>query len=205
MAAIKNIIFDLGGVLLDIDYYKTADAFKALGVKHFDDYYSQADANDLFESLETGKITEEVFYTTMQQFCSPGTDHEQIQTAWNAMLLSFRKESLEYLTALKSRYRLFLLSNTNSIHHTAFIEKFEKEIGGTSFDGCFTKTWYSHLIHRRKPYPETYQFVLEDAGLNGEETFFVDDSYKNIEGAKQAGLHTHFLQGNERIEMLNIW
>ena len=204
MAAIKNIIFDLGGVLLDIDYYKTSDAFKELEVKNFDNFYTQANVNELFEALETGKISEEEFYATMQSYCAAGTTYNQLQTAWNAMLLSFRKGSLLFLPQLKEKYQLFLLSNTNSIHHTEFNKIFKREIGASSFDDHFIKSYYSHLINKRKPYPSTYQFVLEDAGIKPEETLFIDDSNKNIEGAKAIGIYTHLLLPDEKIETLWI-
>lgn len=204
MSAIKNIIFDLGGVLLNIDYNKTATAFTALGVKNFDDLYSQAAANDLFEALETGKITEEKFYAAMQQHCVPQTTAAQIQTAWNAMLLNFRENSLRFLSPLKERYYLFLLSNTNSIHLSEFNKIFTKEINQPAFDDYFIKSYYSHLINRRKPYPATYKYVLGDAGIMAEETLFIDDSEKNIEGAKEIGVHTHLLMPDERIENLGL-
>jgi glucose-1-phosphatase len=204
MATIKNIIFDLGGVLLDIDYYRTSQAFKELGVKKFDDFYSQASANELFEALETGDVSEEKFYATMQQYCVPGTAYHQVQAAWNAMLLSFRKESVAFLSPLKEKYNLFLLSNTNSIHLPEFNEIYRREIGGLLFDDHFITSYYSHLMHRRKPYSSTYQFVLEDAGIRPEETLFIDDSYKNIDGAKVLGIQTHLLLPEEKIEALGL-
>jgi len=204
MATIKNIIFDLGGVLLDIDYYKTSHAFKELGVKKFDDLYSQAAANELFEALETGNISEKKFYAAMQEYCMPGTVYQQVQTAWNAMLLSFRKESVAFLSLLKEKYNLFLLSNTNSIHLPEFNEIYSREIGGPIFDDHFIKSYYSHLIHMRKPYGSTYQFVLDDAGILAGETLFIDDSYKNIDGAKAVGIQTHLLLPEEKIESLDL-
>ena len=204
MAIIKNIIFDLGGVLLDIDYYRTSNAFKELGVKNFGDFYSQAAADELFEALETGNVSEEKFYSTMQEYCLPGTSYNQVQVAWNAMLISFRKESVAFLLPLKEKYNLYLLSNTNSIHLPEFNEIYNKEIGGPLFDNYFIKSYYSHLLHRRKPYGSTYQFVLEDAGIKPEETLFIDDSYKNIDGAKEVSIQTHLLRPEEKIEALGL-
>lgn len=204
MATIKNIIFDLGGVLLNIDYNKTADAFKQLGATDFDDFYSQSGANEVFEALETGQLDEGAFYAAMQPHCHPGTTYQQIQDAWNAILLDFRKESIAYLDELNNRYRLFLLSNTNSIHHTAFHQSFAKEIGEHAFDDYFEKAWYSHLIGMRKPYAATYQYVLNQAGLSAGDTLFIDDSIINIEGAKSAGLQTHYLLKNEQIELIGL-
>ncbi len=200
MAKIKNLIFDLGGVLLDIDYNKTSDAFKTLGVHQFDELYSQTGANHLFEQLETGKISEDDFYTAIQRYCNPSTTKEQLTAAWNAILLNFRIKSLHCLNGLKEKYNIYLLSNTNSIHLKAFDKIFEEEIGKASLDDYFIKAYYSHKIHLRKPYPSTYQFVLDDAGIYAKETLFIDDSIVNIEGAKEAGLEVHHLLAGQKIE-----
>lgn len=204
MAKIKNLLFDLGGVLLNIDYHKTADAFKKLGVTKFDELYSQAGANDLFEALETGKITEADFYAALQQYCKPETSKQQIEGAWNSMLLNFRIESLDWLKSHKEQYNIFLLSNTNSIHLKAFNKIFEKEVAHSSLDDYFIKAYYSHNIQMRKPYTETYHFVLNDAGLKAEETLFIDDSINNIEGAKLAGLQIHHLLPGSKIENIRL-
>ena len=202
MQAIKNIIFDLGGVLLNIDYNKTAYAFKVLGASDFDSFYSQAGANQLFEQLETGDISNDHFYDAMQTHCHPGTTHQQIQTAWNAILLDFRPQSLQFLTAIKDRFNIYLLSNTNAIHHKAFHQAFTNEIGLANFDDYFVKSYYSHQIRLRKPYVATYHNVLEDAGITASETLFIDDSVVNIDGANKVGLLTHLLLPNEQIELL---
>lgn len=204
MQGVKNIIFDLGGVLLNIDYNKTSEAFKRLGAADFDTFYSQQGANELFESLETGNITETDFYATMQEHCRPGTTYDEIRDAWNAILLDFRKASLHFLDGLDKKYNLYLLSNTNSIHKTEFNKIFTRETGRPHFDDFFSKAYYSHLIHQRKPYPSTYHFVLNDAGLNVMETLFIDDSKVNIDGAIVAGLKTHWLKPGETIENLMI-
>jgi putative hydrolase of the HAD superfamily len=204
MTKIKNLLFDLGGVLLNIDYSKTADAFKKLGVRQFDDMYSQAGANNLFESLETGKISEENFYNSIQQYCYPSTTQQQLEAAWNAILVNFRKESLNYLEQLKKKYNVYLLSNTNSIHLKAFHKMYTEETGKPNLDDYFIKAYYSHKIQMRKPYKETYHFVLNDAGIIANETLFIDDSIVNIEGAKEAGLGVHHLLSNQMIENIKF-
>lgn len=200
MSKIKNLLFDLGGVLLNIDYIKTAAAFKKLGVQQFDEMYSQAGANSLFESLETGKISEADFYKSIIDYCNPSTTQLQLETAWNAILLNYRKESLNCLEKLKERYNIYLLSNTNSIHLTAFHKMFIKETGKLNLDDYFVKAYYSHKIQMRKPYPATYKFVLDDAGIAAGETLFIDDSIVNIEGAKEVGLQVYHLLLNDKIE-----
>lgn len=204
MAAIKNIIFDLGGVLLNIDFNKTKRAFENLGVKDFDIFYTKESANPVFEALETGDISNEEFYAALQQHCSPNTSFTQIRQAWNEILLDFRKESIAVLPELKNRYNLYLLSNTNCIHHTEFSAIFQREFDGKQFDDHFTKAYYSHLLQKRKPYPETYRYVMADAGISAGETLFIDDAQANIDGAAQAGLQTKLLAAHERIENLGL-
>ena len=204
MAAIKNIIFDLGGVLLNIDYNKTAAAFKKLGTQNFDSLYSQANADRLFEDLETGEISEQNFYKKMLQHCYPSTTQQQVQQAWNEILLDFRKPSLDFLNLIKSKYKLYLLSNTNSIHQVEFDKTLAEEMGRPPLDSYFIKSYYSHIIQKRKPYPSTYNFVLEDAKINAAETLFIDDSVVNTAGAKEAGIQTHLLLPNEKIELLGL-
>lgn len=204
MAKIKNLLFDLGGVLLNIDYNKTANAFKKLGAHQFDELYSQSGANHLFEALETGQISEIDFYSAIQGHCHSAVTHQQIEMAWNAILLNFRAASLDCLATLKDKYNVYLLSNTNSIHFTAFHKIFRDETGKENLDDYFIKAYYSHKIHRRKPYPLTYQFVLDDAGIKADETLFIDDSINNIEGAKDAGLQVYHLLANHKIEDIKL-
>jgi putative hydrolase of the HAD superfamily len=204
MAAIKNIIFDLGGVLLDIDYHKTAKAFSDLGVQQFDALYSQANANHLFEALETGTISEDAFYQSLQGYCRPETSRQQMQSAWNAILLNFRKESLSELDQLKKKYNIYLLSNTNSIHLSAFNQILLEQTGNPSLEGYFIKSYYSHIIQLRKPYLATYEWVLQDANIIAGETLFIDDSINNIKGAMEAGIQTHLLLPTETIQQLQF-
>jgi len=204
MQQIKNIIFDLGGVLLNIDYNKTSKAFRDLGFGDFDNMFSQFTANHLFEDLETGKIEDGDFLNRLVSIAPAGVTAGQLETAWNAMLLDFRTESLQFLETCSRKYKLFLLSNTNSIHLRAFGELFTRETGKPSLDQYFSKTYYSNLIGLRKPYTATYQYVLADAGIDAATTLFIDDSINNIEGARLAGLQTKHLLPEQRIETLGL-
>ena len=204
MQHIKNIIFDLGGVLLDIDYHKTAQAFIQLGATNFEQFYSQTTANTLFENLETGHITDDAFYAAMQAHCRQGTSYQQIQTAWNAILLDFRKESIAYLQLLKTRYNLYLLSNTNYIHHQAFQLKLQQQLGFQSVNDFFITAYYSHEIKRRKPYQATYQFVIDSLQIKPDQTLFIDDSLINIAPAAAIGIQTHLLLPTQKIEQLGL-
>ena len=201
---IRNIIFDLGGVLLNIDYQRTSKAFKELGFVEFDNMYGQYRADELFEKLEMGTISNEDFYTVLQKIAATPIQQENLSAAWNAMLLDFRADSLEYLKKLSGKYNLYLLSNTNNIHLEAFQQLFEKQFGTGNLDAYFTKAYYSNKIGKRKPDPGIYSFILEDAGIAAGETLFIDDSYNNLEAASVAGIHTHLLKSGERIENLGL-
>jgi glucose-1-phosphatase len=204
MHTIKNIIFDLGNVLLDIDYNRTIEAFERLGFENFRKAYAPEKMAPLFESIETGKISEEELYNMIKSLNKNPIATEQIKYAWNALLLDFRIESLEYLKKLSGRYKIYLLSNTNSIHLTAFNEILIREGQNHTLESYFTKAYYSNIIGYRKPYAESYLFVLDDAGIKAGETLFIDDLPVNIAGAKAVGLQTHLLLPHERIEQLAL-
>jgi glucose-1-phosphatase len=204
MSKIKNIIFDLGGVLLDIDTTKTDAAFEQLGIKDFKNNYSLHKADSLFDDLETGKITETTFYDGIRNISKSSLTNIEIRDAWNALLLDFRTESLAFLQQIAAKYKLFLLSNTNSIHLTAFNEIFKRDTGKETLDSYFTKAYYSNIIGLRKPHAPVYSFVLADADLIAGETLFVDDLINNIEGAKALGIQAHHLQPHERVEGLGL-
>lgn len=195
---VKNIIFDFGGVILNIDYTLTEKAFAELGLTDFDKIYSQATQKDLFDRLETGRISPAAFREEIRKYIGKATD-EQIDKAWNAMLLDLPEERITLLDKLKNTHRIFLLSNTNEIHYKAFTaymqEKFKRDI----FSEVFEKAYVSHKINMRKPDAEIFEFVVRENGLNKTETLFIDDSIQHIEGAKKVGLNALFLEKGKTI------
>ena len=204
MTDTKNIIFDLGGVLLDIDFKKSIDAFKNLGIENFEDMFSQFNADALFEKLETGKISEANFYAAIKQRTTLAITDNEIEHAWNSLILHFRTQSLGFLEKLAGNYKLYLLSNTNSIHVKCFKKLFTKETGKPLLDAFFTKAWYSNEIGLRKPGAEIFEFVLQQENLKAAETLFIDDTLSNIETAQNLGFKTHHLLPGEKIELLEI-
>ncbi len=196
---IKNIIFDLGGVILNIDYTLTSQAFKNLGLTDFDEKYSQAKQNHLFDRLETGKINPSDFRQEMKSYFNlPVTDLD-VDTAWNAMLLDLPQERIELLKKLSTRYRLFLLSNTNIIHYKAYSAYLQKTFGKLIFDAVFEKQYLSFQIGMRKPDKEIFELVLNENKLQASETLFIDDSIQHIQGATSCGIITHHLKPSQTI------
>ncbi len=202
MNSIKNIIFDLGGVLLNIDYNKTVTAFKNLGYTDFEKMYSMIKANNVFDDLETGHITESAFYDYMLESADKSVSNYEVTKAWNAMLLDFRVESLHFLKHLSQQHNLFLLSNTNQIHKAAFEKNLKDQTGKHSLDTFFTKAYYSHQVGMRKPNEDIFRFVLEDSGIKASETLFIDDLYNNVATAAILGFKIHQLLPGEKIEDL---
>ena len=200
----KNIIFDLGGVLLDIDFQKTIDAFKKLGIENFEEMFSQINADELFEKLETGSITEADFYSAIKSRTKTNISNAEIDGAWNALILKFRTESLQYLETLSKSYKLFLLSNTNIIHLQYFKQLFTEQTGKPLLDAYFIKAWYSNEVGLRKPGSEIFEFVLQEENLKAEETLFIDDTLSNIETAQKMGFKTHHLLPTQKIELIKI-
>jgi FMN phosphatase YigB (HAD superfamily) len=203
MEPIKNIIFDFGGIFIDIDYQKTEQAFIDAGVANFQELYSQHNASSLFEDLETGKKTPFEFYDAFRETSHLNLSNEQIELAWNAMLGDFLLDEINWLQTISNKYRIFLYSNTNKIHHDAFSFVFN-ELTGKDFDAYFIKAYYSHTLGLRKPYKESYEAILKEQGLLASETLFIDDTLKNIEGARLAGLQTIHLVPPDRVSQLGL-
>ncbi|KAA2244920.1 HAD family phosphatase [Chitinophaga agrisoli] len=199
MQGIKHIIFDLGGVILNIDYQLTYKAFGELGVKDFTSLYSQFQGSRLFDDLETGRVAPDVFLEAMHEHVPAAVTDEQIIAAWNAMLLDFPLQRLQLLQQLQLHYNTYLLSNTNAIHLDKFNAILQESRGIPSLAAFFNKVYYSHLIGYRKPEKEAYQLILDENGLDAAETLFIDDTLPNIEGAKAVGLQTIHLQAPKTI------
>lgn len=201
---IRNIIFDFGGVFIDVDYKRTEKAFVDAGISNFNELYSQQSASPLFEDLETGKLGHEDFYEQLRKTSGVDLGNDEIATCWNSILGNYWPEAIEKAKALKNKYRLFLFSNTNAIHYECFMKIYMEQFGKDDFDSLFEKAYYSHTSGIRKPYPEAYNWVLNDAGINAGETLFIDDTFANIEGAQKAGLQTIHLKPPMKLWELDL-
>lgn len=200
MKIIRTIIFDLGAVLLNINYKKTIIEFEKLGIKDASTFYSKESQRNVFDLLETGKISEKEFINQLAGETKNGSAKEII-FAWNAMLLDLPKKRINLLQSLQEKYTLFLLSNTNSIH----ISEFKKRLGAEQYNmfyNLFKKVYYSHEIGLRKPHAETFSLILNEYKLKPKEVLFIDDSPQHIEGAKELGLYTHHLIDSEEVSTL---
>jgi putative hydrolase of the HAD superfamily len=194
MTGIKNIIFDLGGVFLNINFSLTETAFKELGVLGFGEMFTQHHANDLFVQLETGAISELEFYAAFRLATGSNLTDADIKKAWNALLLDFRMPSLEWLEGIKDKYQIFLFSNTNKIHYDAFGLTYQSQTGKLDFDANFKKAYYSQQMGMRKPDTAPFLHILKEQSLVPSETLFIDDTIKNVLAAKEVGMQAIHLQ-----------
>jgi glucose-1-phosphatase len=200
ITGIKHIIFDLGGVLINIDYQLTERAFADLGIPQFKEIYSQLNQTKLFDDLETGKTSRDTFVQTLQAHAGMPLTETQILDAWNAMLLDFPLRRLQILQQLRLHYDLFLLSNTNEIHEEAFNKILLRDHGMPGLGVFFDKVYYSHRVGLRKPMPEIFSRVLEENGLQAAHTLFIDDSPQHIATADNMGIQTIYLTKGMTIE-----
>ena len=192
MEGIKNIIFDLGNVIINIDSERTVNAMKEMGFDNFEESYTLLRQSDLFDFLERGLITPEKFHIDLQAHFNNHVSATKIDDAWNAMLLDFPKKRIKLLQNLKSKYRLFLLSNTNIIHYHKYNQDLKNQYG-IELKSLFEKVYYSFDMGMRKPDLEVFKYVIKDSNLKPIETLFVDDSAENIESANKLGLKTLFI------------
>lgn len=191
---IKNIIFDLGGVIINLDYNKSISMLQDLCKDNCSIQYSQKEQSHLFDIFETGDCSPAEFRYNLRKTYKLDASDEQIDAAWNAMLLDIPEERIDLLLELGKKYRIFLLSNTNAIHLEKFNEIVAHSFTIPSLDSLFEQTYYSHLVSKRKPDAAIFEMILEQNGLHNNETLFIDDSIQHIEGAKSIGLHTLHLK-----------
>ena len=199
MTKCKAILFDLGGVILNIDYKLTSLAFKTLGVNNFDELYTQKNQIPIFDQFETGKCSPKEFLQQLNKIINKNILEADLINAWNAMLLDLPTIRLNYLNTLKKDYRVYLLSNTNEIHISAFEKTLNKAGQINSFQDCFNNIYYSCRMGLRKPNKDCFMKVLEEVYSKPEEMLFIDDSIQHIEGAKSCGIQAHLLPKDQCI------
>ena len=192
MNTIKNIVFDLGNVLLDLHLNKTEEAFRELLQEEFEPAYLKYEADRLFERLEIGVISPFEFITGMRAATSVPITDEEVLEGWNALLGDLPKQRIDLLRELAENYRIFLLSNTNAIHMMWLNEYLEDNYNLTiqDFTDLFEKHFFSFQIKLRKPQAEIFQYILDQTQINAAETMLVDDRLDNIEAAKKLGFQT---------------
>jgi len=187
---IKNIIFDLGGVILNLSVDSTLLHISKLSGYPIEKVMELYHARPEFLQYERGEISNDEFRKSLKTIFGVTSADTELDLCWNAMLGDIPAERIELLKELKSKYRTFLLSNTNAIHLDYFSGIVKKAHHLDSLDLLFHKAYYSHLMKMRKPDPAIYEYVLKENGLIAEETIFLDDNVSNLKGAASVGVQT---------------
>lgn len=185
---IKNIIFDLGGVILDIDYSAPIREFAKLGMHNLESIYSISQPDPIYSLYETGKISTEEFMNYLQSKSPAGTSPEAILHAWNSILVALPPHRIQILAQLRQYYRIYLLSNINELHVEGFENIYKKHFPDGSLKDVMDEVYYSCRIGKRKPEPESFLHIVHEHDLIMQETMFIDDSADNVKAALQIGL-----------------
>ena len=190
MQKFEAIIFDLGGILINLDYEKSLEEFIKIGGKNIKSIYQQYKGYPLFAEFEKGAISAQQFRDGLRTLFDFQASDQALNFAWNAILQDFPKERLDFVDKVGKTKRTFILSNTNKIHKEGFDKIYQQQIGDASLAIHFEKAYYSHLIGMKKPDTEIFDWILKKHQLQAKKTLFIDDTLENLEGAKKAGIHT---------------
>ena len=185
---IKNVLFDLGDVIIDISIPGTITKFaerSGLSTQEIREIYYHS---DVFLNYEKGLISDDEFFAGINQIFSTDMSFDEFKSIWNGMLIKIPQERLLLLDKVSKSYRTFLLSNTNNLHLLRFTEMMHEISPERSLESYFERAYYSHQMSMRKPDAEIFEFILKQNNLRPEETIFLDDNADNIYGAAQVGI-----------------
>lgn len=201
-AKIKNIIFDLGGVVLDIDENIVYKELEKLGINVSDLPHSK-EFMEIMSKFDTGIYTASTFRKKMKSLLGleKMTD-QKFDSIWNAMLLDIPRERIEAIEQIRKHYKIFLMSNTNEIHYDLYIRDLQLRFGYNEFDALFDKSYFSFAEHLEKPDPRFFELILDHEHLLPEETLFIDDTEKNIKVAQSLGIRTYHISREELVRNL---
>ncbi len=190
MNQIRNVIFDLGVVLINLDPAECIRRFRHLGIEDIEQRFVDAQHSGIFHAFEKGEISVPEFFESIRTLADRPLTDDQIRNAWLGMLKEIPSYKLDLLLNLRNHYNVFLLSNTNELHWD-FCSQNVFNYKGYQADDFFRKIWLSNEIHLLKPSEEIFRFILKDANLNPDETLFLDDLQANCQTARKLGIRTY--------------
>jgi putative hydrolase of the HAD superfamily len=196
---IEAIIFDLGGVILNIDINGPFQKLKELGIGLENDGMHIIKNNDIFKSFEIGQISPDEFRNQLHNISLNGFCFEKFDEIWNSIILDYPEENIRFLKKIKTKYRTFLMSNTNIIHYEYYTKILKDKFGYSNLDELFEKTYFSYSSMMRKPQQEFFEHIVRENNLIPNRTLFVDDFIENIEAAEQLGLKTFHITNGKKI------
>ena len=194
MQNIKNIIFDYGNVIFSINFARVQKSLKNLGINDVESFFGHLQQDPVFDAFDRGQISSAEFRDKIREKAGKTelTDNE-IDAAWNSILVGIADGNNELLLQLKGKYRTFLLSNINDIHYNFIMKYLKDKFGFNNNDHLFEKVYYSHFTGKRKPEKAIFEQVLHENNLTPAETLFIDDSPQHLEGAKALGIQTFLM------------
>lgn len=199
---IKYIVFDLGGVLMDIDFNKTFEAYSKITGNPKETLRDSKLLLDVYLNYESGAITDEDFRNAIRKKLNVDVDDKTIDSAWNALLLDFNSQAISLLRSLKGKYPLYLLSNTNNIHFNHSNQKIATQNLAESLVSLFDGLFLSYRMGCRKPSEEIYQQVIKQLKCLPQEILFIDDLELNTKAAEELGIQTILLTDKNKITEL---
>jgi len=186
---VKNILFDFGNVLFDLDLGKTGHIMQQMLGERYETARQKLEHNKVFEAYEVGGLSTSEFVNALRFASDPPLSEAQVVEAWNSIFIGMPAARFEMLLQLRQRYKVFLLSNINDLHERWIAAYMERKHGIVDFEHrYFDGVYYSHLIRLRKPTRDIYEYVLADAELVPEETVFFDDLEINVQAALEVGI-----------------
>ena len=201
--SIKNIIFDFGGVICDLDIQRTVEKFKEFGLPKAEFSGNPEEQDRQFELLvstyETGLITSQQFRDVIRNHYQVPPSDQAIDNAWNALLVGISEPRIRLLESLRNPYSIFLLSNSNEIHFLKYREDFQQQYGYRDFDALFKNVYFSYRLHLKKPDPKIFKWVLKENKLDPAETLFIDDTLMHVEAARELGITGYHLREGEEL------
>jgi epoxide hydrolase-like predicted phosphatase len=196
LEGVKNLLFDFGGVIINIEKAGAVKRFKEIGVDKIEEYLGEFRQEGIFLALEEGKLSREDFYDEFRKLAGKNISNADIDSGWMAFLTGIPEYKFQLLEELRKDYNLLLLSNTNSII-MEWGESKEFSPSGKSISAYFDQVFFSYKIGYTKPDKEAFEIVLKESGIKAEETLFLDDGQSNLDTAEQFGFKTYLVDQNE--------
>ena len=202
MGNIRNLVFDIGNVIIDIDYAATVAEFQKLSSINFSEIVSYSKQHQIFDLFEIGKISPKQFRDELKKFLNPGVTDTEIDYAWNAILVHYPPQKIELLKHLKKQYPTFALSNINEIHIASIDKVAREQFDAQYFSDFFHAAYYSNEVGCRKPERDIYEYLLQHQNIKPEETLFIDDKAENVEAARMLGIQAYQLTKPDNLHKL---
>ena len=195
---IKNIIFDLGGVIIDIDTQAIVNQMNKMGFTNVEKLY-EPEFLKILERFEEGIVKASTFRNEVKNYLEINVTDALFDEIWNSMLYDIPQRRIDLVKQLKQNYHVFLLSNSNEIHYDMYVRDLQLRYGYREFDSLFDKAFFSFALHLAKPDLDIFRYALDSENLNPDETLFIDDLEENRAAARKLGIHTIDVTTGSRI------